>query len=300
MPRSDSLRTERRSLGAVDVRVGPSRPGSAKETLDSCGGLLVLLLLPCAVCRGMPGLYGAPNGREKEMRLRRMSQALLVGGFALLPAMAFGGLPGRLDDDFSTVDQSQANNQACIVIDFDEFAVFGEVQATSGDCLVTIEYGTDTPHQGSGTSLKGTKTTGNAKVSQQIFTDVFITVEDGPGLGVCGPANTFAGFAEPEKCKATASMKGTSVPPTTTTDPPDTVQSSRVNLSCQLGVNFANVDTAVASGIQPPTSAQADFVIAAFAARKDVTIKGKNDDLKIKQKGIPDTATPPAVVFCDE
>jgi len=227
------------------------------------------------------------------MRLKGIVEGLLVGGFALLPAMAFGG---RLDGFFATRDQVAADgtNDVCIEVDGTDFSVDGFVSGTSGGCTVEIGYFTDTPHSASATALKTGKTQGNAKVSQSIFTLLFIDVfdTDGAGAGTC--ADAFFGEAAPEKCKATASMKGTSVasPPANN----DTVQSSRVNVACRLEANLGAVDTNfVTTGVQAPTAAQADIVVAAFDGRKDVKISGKNDELKIKQKGIPDTTTS----FCD-
>jgi len=227
------------------------------------------------------------------MRLKGIVEALLVGGFALLPAMAFGG---RLEDnDFATKDATAADatNEASISVFGREFGVEGFVRGTSGGCQVTICYDTDTPHSASATALKTGKTQGNAKVSQSIFTALVIDVidADGPtGTGTCTDA--FKGEAAPEKCKATASMKGTSV-----ATGPDTVQSSRVNVACRLEANLGAVDTnLVTTGVQAPTAAQADIVVAAFDGRKDVKISGKNDELKIKQKGIPDTTTS----FCSD
>lgn len=225
------------------------------------------------------------------MRLKGIVEALFVGGFALLPAMAFGG---RLDGLFATRDATAADgtNDVCIEVDGTDFSVDGFVSGTSGGCAVEVFYFTDLPHSASATALKTGKTTGNAKVSQSIFTPLFVDVFDADGTGPGTCADAFFGEAAPEKCKATASMKGTSV-----ATGPDTVQSSRVSVACQLGVNLATVDTNfVTTGVQPPTAAQADIVAAAFPkTRKDAKITGKNDQLNIKQKGVPDTTTS----FCD-
>jgi len=225
------------------------------------------------------------------MRLKGIVEALFVGGFALLPAVAFGG---RLDGFFATRDATAADgtNDVCIEVDGTDFSVDGFVSGTSGGCAVDIFYFTDTPHSASATALKTGKTQGSAKVSQSIFTPLFIEVFDADGAGPGTCADAFDGEAAPEKCKATASMKGTAV----ASPGADTVQSSRVNVACRLEENLGAVDTNfVTAGVQPPSAAQADVVVAAFEGRKDVKISGKNDELKIKQKGIPDTTTS----FCD-
>src|SRR3990172_6119111 len=103
------------------------------------------------------------------MRLKGIVEALLVGGFALLPAMAFGG---RLDGLFPTRDATAADgtNDACIGVAGTSFELFGVVRGTSGGCGVNIGYSTGLPNSASATALKTGKTQGNAKVSQSINT----------------------------------------------------------------------------------------------------------------------------------
>jgi hypothetical protein len=146
---------------------------------------------------------------------------------------------------------------------------------------VLIGYSAFEAHKFSASALKGTKSTGSVKVSQSIFSSVFVEVfdTDGGGEGVCDEA--FEGSTEDdvEKCKVSGSIKGTSVE-----GDDDTVQSGRANASCEIGENGANLDTSGDEGVQPPSQAQFDVVVAAFADRKDVKVDEKGK-LRIRHKG---------------
>jgi hypothetical protein len=226
------------------------------------------------------------------MRMRKIGLISLALAASLLPSTMFAG---RLDGDFRTQQDGAApdTNDACTVVDGVVFFVNGRVTGISGGCTAEIDYFTPEPHKASATALKGTKTEGSGKVDQSIFTDVDIDVfdTDGGGPGVC--TTTFFGSIneDVEKCKASSSIKGTSV-----SGGDDTVQSSNVSVACELGVAGANVDTSEAAGVQPPTQAQIDVVVAAFDGRKDVKIENKGK-LTIKQKGVPDTT--PGTPGCD-
>jgi hypothetical protein len=209
---------------------------------------------------------------------------------------------GRLDGDFGTQEKDQAanTNDACLVMNDEVNFAFGQVTGVANGCTVEIDWFTPEPHKMSATALKGTKTEGSAKVDQSIFIDVTIRAFDTDGaLGAtCAIATPLVEFfasvnENVEKCKASASIKGTAV------EPPgaDTVQSSSVSASCELGLAGANL--VVSSPVQAPTTptqVQIDAVVAAFDGRKDVKLDNKGK-LSIKQKGVPDTT--PGTPGCD-
>jgi hypothetical protein len=221
--------------------------------------------------------------------MRRNGWIALTLAALLLPTPA---LAGRLDGAFTTRedDAPDETNEACTVGAGDNFDTVGEVTGSTGGCTVVIKYGAPTPHKATGTTLKGTKTSGSLKVAQSVFSDVSVTVSDTDGEegeGVCEEA--FVGSVEEavEKCKVAGAVKGTSV-----SDGNDTTQSGRASASCELGANGANLDISEeACGVQPPSQAQFDAVVAAFADRKDVKIDSKGK-LRIKHRGVPDTETP--------
>lgn len=223
--------------------------------------------------------------------MRKIGLISLALAASLLPSTMFAG---RLDGDFSTQDSVAAvdTNDACIEVNDTSYDVFGRVTGISGDCTVRIDYFTPQPHKASATALKGTKTQGSAKVDQTIFSDVDISVIDTDGLApLCTTVFVGSVNEDVEKCKATASMKGTVVDPGA-----DTVQSANVSATCELGEAGANVDVdPVTAGVQPPSTEQIDVVVAAFDGRKDVRLDSKGK-LAIKQKGVPDASEVP---FCD-
>jgi hypothetical protein len=132
---------------------------------------------------------------------------------------------GQLNGDFATQDAEFAGaNQACIVVEDDEFAATGTVTGTiQNECVVTIFYATPLPHKASTTALKSGKTKGSASVSQSIDATVVARLEADILNGHACPSPWIA-QATAEKCKVTASMKGTE---------PTTVESSRVTVSCE-------------------------------------------------------------------
>ena len=131
----------------------------------------------------------------------------------------------RLDGYFSTLNDGQAadgDNEACFSFDGDDdIEVDGEVRALSSGCRVDIFYDTDSFNKASGSVLKPGKTSGTAKLSQQIFSDISVAVFDADfgGPGVC--ADEFFADARPEKCSVKSSLKGTQVADTTTVDDKD-------------------------------------------------------------------------------
>jgi hypothetical protein len=232
-------------------------------------------------------------GRKMEMRMRKIGLISLALAAALLPSTTFAG---RLDGFFATQEKDQPvdTNDACIETFGDDFSAFGTVTSVDGTgCTVNISYNTPLPHKGSSTALKTGKVNGSSKVSQTIFTNfvVVVTDTDADGAGTCSIAPFLTPFIasvqeEVEKCKVTASMKGTDVTPD-----PDTVQSSNVSASCEFGE--AGVDLVVTSPVQDPTTPtqpQIDVVVNAFANRSDVKI-ANNGKVSIKHKGVPETST---------
>jgi hypothetical protein len=166
------------------------------------------------------------------------------------------------------------------------------VTGTSGGCTASILIGTQQPHKVNATALKGSKTSGSVKATQAAtsFVQVEVSDTDGEeGEGVCEEAFEATNDGETEKCKVSGAIKGTAV-----SEGDDTTQSGRLSASCELGENGANLDTSEEAGVQPPSSAQFDVVVAAFADRKDVKIDSKGK-LRVKHKGVPDTDTP----FCN-
>ncbi len=204
----------------------------------------------------------------------------------------------RLNESFSSTEEGAANglNEACIEVVFDDFKVDGEVTAVSGGCTAFIFYETEFPHKASASALKNNNT-GSAKVSQSVFTEVDVGAfdTDDVGPGVC--ADAFFGSVnffqeDSEKCKASASMKGTA----NASPNPDSLQSAKINMNCELGEQGANIDTSGATGTQAPTAAQYAVVTSAFEGRQDVKVDD-NGKLKIKQKGVEEAST--ATPFCD-
>ena len=209
---------------------------------------------------------------------------------ALLPSTMFAG---RLDGFFATEQKDQAvdTNDACIEVFNNSFAVFGEVSGAANGCTVDIFYDTPEPHKASSTALKGTKTEGTSKVAQTIFSELDVTIFDTDGVGgvacaAAAPGSPYFGSVQEnvEKCKVSASMKGTSVD-----NAADTVQSSNVSQSCELGAAGINL-------VPAPTQTQIDTAVAAFDGRKDVKI-ANDGKLSIKQQGVPETST--VIAACD-
>jgi hypothetical protein len=221
---------------------------------------------------------------EKDMRkIGLMSLALAA---ALLPSTLFAG---RLNGFFPTQQKDQAaeTNDACIEVDDESFSAFGVVTGASNGCTVEITYDTPRPNKASSTALTGTQTQGSAKVSQSVFAKFEVEISDTDGVGgvacaAADPGSPYDGSVEEnvEKCKVSASMKGTSVP-----SDPDTVQSSNVSVSCELGTAGVNL-------VPAPTQTQIDTVVAAFVARKDVTIKN-DGKVSITHQGVPNTGSDP-------
>ena len=227
------------------------------------------------------------------MRMRKIGLVSLALAASLLPSTMFAG---RLDGDFRTQQDGAApdTNDVCTIVSGTNFEVNGRVTGISGGCTVRIEYFTFEPHKGSASALKGTKTQGSAKVDQSIFADVFVQAFDTDGIGgiACAVPDFFGSVnGDVEKCKASSSIKGTSV-----TGGPDTVQSSSASASCELGLAGANVDINNGlAGVQPPSQAQIDVVVDAFATNKNVKFDNKGK-LSIKHKGVPEVAPDD---FCD-
>jgi hypothetical protein len=220
-------------------------------------------------------------------RIQRSEWLALTLVALLLPTAA---LAGRLDGAFTTRQENalDGTNEACTIASGPSFAAVGEVTGTTGGCTVVIEYGALEPHKLSATALKGTKTSGTLKVSQSVFSSLFVEVfdTDGAGEGVCDAEFEASVEEEVEKCKVQGAIKGTSVE-----GDADTTQSGRAKASCELGENGGNLDTSPEEGIQAPSQAQFDALVAAFADRKDVKVDAKGK-LRIKHKGEPDTETP--------
>ena len=205
------------------------------------------------------------------MRIKGFGIGLLVAaGTFGLAAPAFAGVDFlRLNGAFALADESQSEaNGACIVAAFETFEVFGAVTATNGACAVTISYDGFVPNKASASVLKSDNS-GTAKVSQQVETTVNASIVAGEGC----PVAAFSGTATPEKCKTSGSVKATE-------GAPDTVESGKISVSCDVGE--------AASGLTPsPTVEQLDVIAAAFADRKDVKIDSKGK-LTIKTKGVAD------------
>jgi hypothetical protein len=198
---------------------------------------------------------------------------LVAAGSLVLAAPAFAGVPStlRLNGGFSFEEEGTTDvNTACVVADFVNFQVFGNVSGSSEGCAVNIEYVAVVPNKASASVLKDDNS-GTAKVSQQVETTVFASIVAGEGCPVAG----FSGEATPEKCKTSGSVKATEGGVN-----PDSVDSGKISVSCDVGE--------AASGLTPsPTVEQLDVIAAAFADRKDVKIDSKGK-LTIKTKGVAD------------
>ena len=195
---------------------------------------------------------------------------LVAAGSVVLAAPAFAGFSSlRLNGSFSLQDESETDaNIACVEADFEEFDVFGSVNATSGACTVNIFYGAFAPNKTSASVLKDDGS-GSAKISQQVETLVNVNI----GGAEC--ATPFSGAGFPEKCKLSGSVDATE-------GAPDTVEKGKVSVSCDL----ASPDAAGGT-LDELTEAQLDTIQAAFGDRKDVKL---TDDgkLTIKTKGVAD------------
>jgi hypothetical protein len=225
--------------------------------------------------------------------MKKIGIVAVTSAALLLPSL---GAAGRLDGEFGIrqADAPDSTNEACVDASGDDFSLFGRVFGNASGCEVEIRYDADLPHKASAKALKGNKTEGSVKISQTIFVGARVIIRE-PGAGdTCDDALEMfsSNEGEVEKCKASGSVKGTSVP-----EPADdTVSSGRISFSCDLGEAGASLDTdLVTENIQPPSQAQFDVVVAAFEGRKDVKLANKGR-LKIKMKGVPDD-TPVACVF---
>jgi hypothetical protein len=225
--------------------------------------------------------------------MKKIGIVAVASAALLLPSVGFAGA-GRLDGEFGIrqADAADMTNEACVDAAGDDFSLFGRAFGSASGCEVEIRYDAGLPHKASAKALKGNKTAGSVKISQSIFVQASVIIgEPGPATTTCDDALEMlaSNLGEVEKCKASGSVKGTSV-----ADADDTVSSGRMSFSCDLGEAGANLDTdLVMTNIQPPSPAQMDVVAAAFEGRKDVKL-GNNGRLKIKMKGVPDeTSTCP-------
>jgi hypothetical protein len=205
------------------------------------------------------------------LQIKRFGIGLLVAaGSFVLAAPAFAGFSSlRLNGAFSLEDESQANaNIACVVADFEEFEVFGNVSGTSGACTVNVFYSAFVPNKTSASVLKDDNR-GSAKLSQQVETFVNVSISGAE----C--ATPFSGTGFPEKCKVNGSVNATE-------GAPDVVEKGKVSVSCDLASPDASAGT-----VGDLTEAQIDTIQAAIADRKDVKL---TDDgkLTIKTKGVAD------------
>lgn len=213
--------------------------------------------------------------------MRTIGSISLALALLLLPSTM---LAERLDGEFGTEQEAQVadTNDACIVTEGTDFRARGQVTDFSEGCTIEISYDTPEPNKASSTSLTGTKTEGTSKVSQSNFAELEVSISDTDGVG--GSACAAAAPDEPyeasveenvEKCKVNASMKGDS------STSPDSVISSSVSVSCELGDAGANL-------VPPPNTAQLDVLASAFGVRTDVTLD-EDGTITIKHKGVPDT-----------
>jgi hypothetical protein len=203
------------------------------------------------------------------LRTRNLGVALLVVAASLVGAgAAFAGIPDaqRLNGGFFFEDDREADeNEACLIASGTVLFTQGRVLATSGDCTVVIAWVADFPNKASGSVLKDDGS-GTAKVSQQVETFVNVGVTG----GLC--PTPFNGFAFPEKCKASGSVKAV--------EPSGTVDSAKAKVSCDLGEDLTELDS--------PSQAVVDTVVDAFADRSDVKL-GENGKLTINVKGVPNS-----------
>jgi hypothetical protein len=209
--------------------------------------------------------------------MKKAVLGIMVGGLMLPVASS----AGRLNGAFITQDTTAgASNLQCVLVEDERFGVAGQVTATNGGCDVTITYATLEPHKANAQALKGNKTTGNAKVSQSIDTTVIVEIAQDPSEGAPECTTLYIGRADPEKCKASGAMKGTE-------GDPDTTDSSKGSLSCELGENGSELDGPEGA----PTTDQVSTITTAFGDRKDVKFSAaKKGKLQIKHKGAPATA----------
>jgi hypothetical protein len=200
--------------------------------------------------------------------MKRFGWGLLAAlGSLALAAPAFAGVEfQRLNGAFSLEDETQASdNGACLVAGFDQFRAFGFVSGTNGACTVSISYNAFVPNKASASVLKD-DASGNAKISQQVQTNVSVNVSGAECATVFG-ASDF-----PDKCKVSASVDATEG-----FGSADTVEKGKVSLSCDLGENASEL-----GGLTPE---QIETVVGAFADRKDVKFSGSGK-LTIKTKGV--------------
>jgi len=203
------------------------------------------------------------------MHIRKTALALLAVGL-LLPAAGWGQ-EGRLNGNFFTAHETQdEDNEACTTVEGTDFGIGGHVLGVDGLCEVEIAYFTFYPNKASATES-------SAKISQATFSRIEVTIRNF-GLNDCPAETEYFGVAEPEKCKASSSLKGTSVP-----QDDDTVQSSKISVSCEIGSQGEDLSPT------PPNNPQFDTLLDAFANRDDVTVdSGGKGRVEIKHAGLPD------------
>ena len=108
-------------------------------------------------------------------------------------------------------------------------------------------------------------------MSQQVETGLVVSISAGEGCTVPG----YSGSVVPEKCKSSGSVKATEGGVN-----PDSVESGKISVSCEVGEGGADLTPS-------PTVEQLEVIGAAFADRKDVKIDSKGK-LSIKTKGSQD------------
>jgi hypothetical protein len=196
---------------------------------------------------------------------------LLAAGSLAFAAPAFAGFSStmRLQGGFSFEEEGTTDvNTACVVAAGSAFQVFGNVTGTTGACTVNIFHGAFNPNKASASVLKDDGS-GTAKVSQQVETGLVVSITGAE----C--ADTYSGSVTPEKCKASGSVKATEGGVN-----PDSVDSGKISVSCDLGEAAADLEPS-------PTVEELEAIQAAFADRKDVKIDSKGK-LTIKTKGSQD------------
>jgi hypothetical protein len=206
------------------------------------------------------------------MRLFTPARLPLLVGLFLLPSAALADFDLTVDPDrmngtgFFFVDNTAgANDTVTVDVDGPTITARGQVQANSGDDVVTITYRMDFPN-----SASASKLTADVSQDTQVLIGVNVNFAVGPD---------YFGQAAPNNCKASVKIRDNGGPP----DSPDQAQAS---LTCDLKNDWSALDDDDVPGTPggPPQAAQ-DAISAAFASRKDVQADVQKGKLVIKFKG---------------
>lgn len=189
--------------------------------------------------------------------------AIAAASLALSNAALAGGFdPNVINGAFTTQDGGPGNTLTTVA-DLGFFGAFGEVICGTTGNMVRIDYESEAPD-------KGQTSERNVKVQDKSQVDIHLVVDTSTA--------SFDSDQIIDDCKLGASMSGKANPG------PDTVQSAKAKLSCDLGKDFKDMQDD--QGF-PPGPEDLGAIDSLCSGRKDVKIDTKNGKLDVRHDGKP-------------